>query len=170
MEQCCHATLTFPRPVLFVLRMPGGKEIYQQWIQENVDVLVEEVLSQIAGDSILRHYRTRLKQDDVRQRIRAIFQDGFERLQDWLQKGKRDEEILRPYIELGRARRHEGVPLEEIVRVFLMVNRTINTQIETNKLFNTRYRMNELADLNRDTATFFSKIVHAIIIGYEEGV
>ncbi len=41
--------------------MPGGKEIYQQWIQENVDVLVEEVLSQIAGDSSLRHYRMRLK-------------------------------------------------------------------------------------------------------------
>jgi len=157
-------------PALLVLRMPGEKEIYQQWIQENVDVLVEEVLSQISRDSILRHYRTRMRQDDVRERIRAVFHDGFERLQAWLQRGKEDEEILRPYVELGRDRRREGVPLEEIIRVFLMVNRTINTQIEANKLFNTRYRLNELADLNRDTSTFFSKIVHAIIMGYEEGV
>jgi len=150
--------------------MPGPKEIYQQWIRENVDVLVGEVLSQIARDSVLRHYRTRLKPDEVRQRILAVFQDGFERLQAWLQSGKEDEEILRPYIELGRERRREGVPLEEVVRVFLMVNRTINAQIEANKLFDSRYRLNELADLNRDTATFFSKIVHAIIMGYEEGV
>lgn len=170
MELCCHATLTFPRPALFVLRMSGGKEIYQQWIQENVDVLVEEVLSQIAGDSSLRHYHGRIKPDEVRQRIRAVFQDGFERLQAWLQSDKEDEDILRPYIELGRERRGEGAPLEEVVRVFLMVNRTINAQIEANKLFNRRYRLNELADLNRDTATFFSKIVHAIIRGYEEGV
>jgi hypothetical protein len=150
--------------------MPGGKAIYQQWIQENVDVLVEEVLSQIAGDSSLRHYRIRLKPDEVRQRIRAVIQDGFERLQTWLLSDKQDDEVLRPYIELGRERRREGAPLEEVVRVFLMVNRTINAQIESNKLFNRRYRLNELADLNRDTATFFSKIVHAIIMGYEEGV
>ncbi|MEN6472745.1 MAG: hypothetical protein ABFD81_01920 [Syntrophaceae bacterium] len=144
--------------------------INQQWIQENIDVLVEEVLSQIARDSILKHYRTRLRQNEVRERIRAVFQDGFERLQAWLQSDKQDEEILRPYIELGRERRREGVPLEEVIRVFLMVNRTINVQIEANKLFNSRYRLNELADLNRDTATFFSKIVHALIMGYEEGV
>ncbi len=170
MEPGRQAALTFPRPALFVMPMPGGKEIYQQWIQENVDVLVEEVLSQIAGDSSLRHYHSRIKPDEVRQRIRAVFEDGFERLQAWLHSGKEDEDILRPYIELGRARRGEGAPLEEVIRIFLMVNRTINAQIEANKLFNTRYRLNELADLNRDTATFFSKIVHAIIRGYEDGV
>ena len=133
-------------------------------------MLVEEVLSQIAKDSILSHYRTRLRQDDVRERILTVFQDGFQRLQAWLQSDKQDEAILRPYIELGRARRREGIPLEEVIRVFLIVNRTINVQIEANKLFNSRYRLNELADLNRDTATFFSKIVHAIIMGYEEGI
>ena len=171
MNDSMHAPiLTFPLPVLLVVAMPGGKAIYQQWIQENVDVLVDEVLSQIAGDSSLRHYRIRLKPDEVRQRIRAVIQDGFERLQTWLLSDKQDDEVLRPYIELGRERRREGAPLEEVVRVFLMVNRTINAQIESNKLFNRRYRLNELADLNRDTATFFSKIVHAIIMGYEEGV
>jgi hypothetical protein len=142
--------------------------IYQQWIKDNAENLIEEIVADILHDKDTSHYRKLIPQDLVRERIRNVFYDGFQRLQDWLQKDKENEDIFRPYIELGRERCREGAPMEEVIRVFMKVSRKINMQIEDNKVFDTRYRLDELAELNRNTALFFSRIVHAIIMGYEE--
>lgn len=143
--------------------------IYQQWIRDNAEALIEEVLNEIAGDPKLDHYRKRMPAAVMQERIRNVFYDGFERLEKWLERDPEDDAIIQPYIELGRERQREGVPMDEVIHVFMLVNRTINRQIEANKLFDTRYKLNELSELNRKTSTFFSKIVHAIIRGYEEG-
>ena len=141
--------------------------IYRQWLDENAEELIREVLDYTLKGRDTPHYRM-IPASSVTERIRTAIHDGFARLDTWLSNSPGDETLFESYRSLGRERSREGVPLKEVVRIFMLINAKIEEQIQADKLFDPRYSLDELRELHQQTVRFFNKVVQAIIQGYEE--
>jgi len=76
--------------------------------------------------------------------------------------------IFAYYTELGRERFKEGIPLQEVVMVLLLVKRKLWKYMTDNRLLDSGYGLNQMMEMNYYISVFFDRIVHSVIIGYQE--
>ncbi len=95
--------------------------------------------------------------------------DVYSKLDAWLERGS-SEGIKKFYINLGRKRYNEGIPLHELILAFMLIKRHLWLFILEKNFFDTTYAMNKSLELNNKVVLFFDRIIIAVTIGYEEEI
>ncbi len=93
----------------------------------------------------------------------SILQD----LGNWLDEKDKGGKIKGIYIELGRDRAKEGLPLPEIVSAQLLLKRHIWLYILSHGFLSTAFELYQILELNNKVVYFFDRMIFYIIYGYE---
>ncbi|HOH81246.1 MAG TPA: hypothetical protein PLS25_06420 [Methanoregulaceae archaeon] len=134
-------------------------------IEMNADELSSSLLRTIQGMDEFPHYQGIL-QDVARERIFHVIRNVYERLGNWLNKNKPKNTLFAYYSDLGAQRMREGIPLEELITLFLLIKREIwhlfreelNSNMDIKRLMEVDFYVNH----------FFDRITIALISGYQE--
>jgi hypothetical protein len=88
-------------------------------------------------------------------------------LGDWLDEKKRPPELRDYYINLGKRRALEGLPLEEVVSAHLLLKRHIWLFVLSHGFLSTAFELYQSLDLNNRVVNFFDHLIYYMIFGYE---
>mgnify|MGYP000920140688 CR=1 FL=1 len=136
-------------------------------IDRNAETLTQELIKELRVRKETDHYRT-LPEDVLRERVNRVLTNVTRRLSSWLSKNKPKDTLFAYYRELGRERFREGIPLEEVILVLMLIKRRIWKFITNHATFASEYQLDQLFELNYAVGLFFDRIVLAAITGYQE--
>lgn len=136
-------------------------------IEQHADTLTRELMEEFRIRKETQTYSA-LADDVLYERIRKVLHNVTVRLTSWLSKTKPKDTLFAYYRELGRVRCREGMPLDEVIMVLMLIKRRIWKFIIENKQFAPAYRLDELLELNYAVSLFFDRVVLACITGYQE--
>lgn len=136
-------------------------------IDRNAESLTQELMQEFRIRKETDHYRN-LPDDDLRERVNRVLSNVTRRLSSWLSKNKPKDTLFAYYRELGRERFREGIPLEEVVLVLMLIKRRIWKFITNHATFAAEYQQEQLFELNYAVSLFFDRVVLAAITGYQE--
>jgi hypothetical protein len=138
-------------------------EQLMELIEANADAITANVLMEAQKRSEVRHYRE-IPEDIARERISQVIRNVYERLGSWLNKNKPKDVLFAYYSTLGAGRCREGIPLEEVIMLIMLIKReiwyVINDRVTTGSGFT-------LKDVNYYGNLFFDRIIHSVINGYQ---
>ena len=136
-------------------------------IEHNADTLTRELMDELRTRKETQHY-CGLADEVLYDRIHKVLYNVTARLSSWLSKTKPKDTLFAYYRELGHERRREGMPLEEVIMVLMLIKRRIWKFIVGHQEFAPAYRLDELIELNYAVGLFFDRVVLACITGYQE--
>jgi hypothetical protein len=136
-------------------------------IEKHADTLTKDLVQEFRTRKETMHYRD-LPDEVLYTRVHKVLFNVYTRLENWLSKTKPKDTLFAYYRGLGRERRQEDIPLEEVVMVLMLIKRRIWKFIVESKTFASGYEQQDLFDLNYNVGLFFDRIVLAIITGYQE--
>jgi hypothetical protein len=140
--------------------------IYQkvvELIQQNADSLTKRLMRDILGREETKSYRT-LPERDLYWRVF----DVYSRLDSWLSKDKEKGDIKRHYIELGKQRYHESIPLSDLVMTLLLIKRHLWIFVMENQFFDSSFELSRALELNNKVVLFFDRAIYFAVLGYED--
>jgi len=133
-------------------------------IEQNAEELTRRFMKDILSREETRHYK-KIPQDRTHERVF----DVYRKLGSWLSKKRSmKEEIQKHYMELGRQRYRENIPLNEVVMAFLLVKRHIWLFVIDKHVIDSAYELQAVLDLNNRVVLFFDRVIFFITKGYEE--
>jgi len=136
---------------------------FMQLIEANADAITSNVLLEVRKRSEVRHY-LEIPEEIARERISQVIRNVYERLGSWLNKNRPKNVLFAYYSTLGAERCREGIPLEEVVMLIMLIKReiwyVINDRVATGSGFT-------LKDINYYGNLFFDRIIHSIVTGYQ---
>ena len=136
-------------------------------VDRNAETLTQELMQELRVRKGTDHYRN-LPDDVLHERVNRVLSNVTRRLSSWLSKSKPKDTLFAYYRELGRERFREGIPLEEVVLVLMLIKRRIWKFITGHTTPSTDYQLEQLFELNYAVGLFFDRIVLAAITGYQE--
>jgi hypothetical protein len=97
-----------------------------------------------------------------------VIRNVYQRLGNWLNKNKPKNTLFAYYSDLGAQRCREGIPLDEVVMVFLLIKRGIWDVIKAQISVDSGFDLNQLMEINFYVNLFFDRIIHSIVAGYQK--
>ncbi len=126
----------------------------------------EELTQRLMKDLLVRDETRHLR--DLRQnRVYAQVYDVYSMLISWLSGEKTKGKIIEHYIELGRQRYNEGIPLSEVLMVFMLIKRHLWLFAIEKKVIDPSYELQQVLELNNRVVFFFDRIIYCTAVGYE---
>ena len=138
-------------------------ERFIELIENNADKIISNVMLNIQKRDEVKHYRG-IPQDIAAERISQVIRNVYERLGNWLNKNKSKDTLFAYYSNLGAQRCREGIPLEEVVMLFLLIKREIWDLIRDQIVVGSGFPLKEI---NFYGNLFFDRIIHSTITGYQ---
>jgi len=129
-------------------------------IEAHADELAGRVQTRLHGDGRLAAYH-RLDPGELRTRAGRVFLH----LGEWLERAS-DRELEAEYVELGRARRVERIPLSEVVLALLLTRRTLWQFVESQPA-DTVLEVRQQLELELLVVRFFDRAILHAVRGYE---
>lgn len=129
-------------------------------IEDHAEELTRGVL-----DDLQRNPRTASYQHHSREELHRRVFDVYRNLGRWV-GDKSDEPIDRAYGALGRRRRSEGVPLDEVIYALILTKEHLRDYIRSSGLADTMVGLYQEEELNLLTERFFDKAVYFTVRGY----
>lgn len=129
-------------------------------IEANAEELAERVRRTLSEDTRTSAYHA-LPAAEVRARALRV----FARLGSWLERTS-DRAVEEEYIELGRTRRLEGIPLSEVVMALLLTRRALWEFVEAQPA-DTVLEFRQELDLELLVVRFFDRAIYHAVRGYE---
>ena len=129
-------------------------------IEDHADELAGLVQVRLHADGRTASYR-RLPPIELRTRAGRV----FAHLGLWLERGS-DLELEEEYLELGRARRLERIPLSEVVLALLLTRRTLWQFVESQPA-DTVLEVRQQLELELLVVRFFDRAILHAVRGYE---
>ena len=145
-------------------------KIYQNLIsiiEDHADEITNDLVKEFRKREETWHYRD-FSEEIVYERVHQILYHVYQKLGSWLNQNMSKDVIFAYYTELGRERFKEGIPLQEVVMVLLLVKRKLWKYMTDNRLLDSGYGLNQMMEMNYYISVFFDRIVHSVIIGYQE--
>lgn len=139
---------------------------FVELMEQNIVTLTQALMDEIRTRKETPHYRE-LQEDVLYARVNKVMHNATSRLANWLSKTKPKDTLFAYYRELGRERRREGIPLEEVVMVLMLVKRRIWNFLIDNQDFVAAYEIGQLIELTYAVGLFFDRVVLACITGYQ---
>ncbi|MEN6475505.1 MAG: hypothetical protein ABFD81_15945 [Syntrophaceae bacterium] len=136
-------------------------------VDRNAETLTQELMQELRVRKETDHYRN-LPDDVLHERVNRVLSNVTRRLSSWLSKSKPKDTLFAYYRELGRERFREGIPLEEVILVLMLIKRRIWKFITNHATFASDYQLDQLFELNYAVGLFFDRVVLAAITGYQE--
>lgn len=137
-------------------------------MDQNAETLIQDLMQEFRARKETDHYRA-LPDDVLHERVAKVLHNVTGRLSNWLSKNKPKDTLFAYYRELGRERYREGIPLEEVIMVLMLIKRRIWKFITGQGAFVSGYQLDQLFELNYAVGLFFDRVVLATITGYQEG-
>jgi hypothetical protein len=138
-------------------------EKFMELIENNADKITSNILLEIQKRDEVRHYRE-IPEDVAAGRISQVTRNVYERLGNWLNKNKPKDTLFAYYSELGAQRCREGIPLEEVVMLLMLIKREIWYVIDDQIVVGSGFPLKEISYYGN---LFFDRIIHSAITGYQ---
>jgi hypothetical protein len=130
-------------------------------IKDNAKLLTKRLMEDLYSREETRNYRKLDKQT----LYHRVF-DVYNRLDAWLEGNKVKGEIRNHYIDLGRQRFHEGIPLEETVMALMLIKRHLWLFVSENNYLDSSFMLNQALEFNNRVVLFFDRAIYFTTIGY----
>jgi len=142
-------------------------ERFMTLIENHAEKIMENVAREIQKREETRHYRE-ISEDVTEERIAQVIRNVHVRLGNWLNRNKPKNTLFAYYSDLGAHRCKEGIPLDEVVMVFMLIKRAIWHELRDQIAIDSGFTLNQLLEINYYGNLFFDRIIHALVTGYQE--
>jgi hypothetical protein len=132
-----------------------------QAIERQSDKLAEALVHDLTTNERTPSFQ-RLAPEALWERAQNI----YSHLADWL-GGRDDARVDETFVELGRQRYHEGVPLEELVYAVLLTKERLRDMVVRQGQVASSIELHYENDLHAMIGRFFDQAIHATVRGYE---
>lgn len=132
-------------------------------IETSEDELTQRLMKDLLTREETRHLR------DLRQnRVYGQVYEVYSMLSLWLSGKKTKGSIVKHFIEIGRQRYIEGIPLSEVLMTFMLIKRHLWLYALEKKVINPAYDLYQVIELNNRVVFFFDRIMYCTSVGYEK--
>ena len=91
----------------------------------------------------------------------------YHHLNKWIVR-ESEGQIEATYTALGRSRRHEGIPLSQVVFALMLTKDHLLTYVKRAGLSDSALQLYQELDLDRMVTQFFDRAVYYSVLGYEQ--
>lgn len=138
---------------------------FMKLVESNAEELTKNILSEVRKKDEFRHYRG-ISEDVFFERISQVIRNVYERLGNWLDKNKTKNTLFAYYSDLGGQRFREGIPLDEVIQLFLMIKMEIWHMFREQVVLS-EIDLKRLMEIDFYVNLFFDRIVTSTITGYQ---
>jgi hypothetical protein len=128
----------------------------------------EQLTAGVIGE-LQRHPQTTGYHQFSRSELHDRAYDVYRNLGKWVTRGS-EGEIEASYLDLGRRRRQEGIPLSQVIFALLLVQDHLLNYVSTSGLSDSALDLYQEMELIRVVAQFFDRAIYHTVRGYEAGV
>jgi hypothetical protein len=132
-------------------------------IKENASILTTRLIQDLLSREETKSYRT-LDKDTL---ARRVF-DVYSRLDAWLLGDKTKGEIRNHYMDLGRQRFREDIPLEEALMALMLIKRHIWLYVQEQNFFDSTFMFHQALEFNNRVVLFFDRAIYFTAMGYQD--
>jgi hypothetical protein len=144
--------------------------MYQQFmklIEMNAEELTKSLLQEIQKKDEFRHYQE-ISEDVSLERIYQVIHNVYERLGNWLNENKPKNTLFAYYSDLGAQRFREGIPLDELIMLFLMIKREIWHMFREQIVLSSEIDLKRLMEIDFYVNLYFDRVITSMVTGYQE--
>ena len=141
-------------------------QLFLEAIERNAEKITNTLMEEIHVRPEVWHYLA-ASDEVISDRISKVIKSVYVWLGNWLKKNEPKNILFAYYSNLGAERCHEGIPLEEVTMVLLLIKREIWNMISTQKVFDNGFTLNQLVEINYNVNLLFVRIIQSTIAGYQ---
>lgn len=135
-------------------------------IENKVDGIARKLVDEMQEREEIRHYR-KVSRRSREERIGNVIRDMCERLGYWLNRAAPGRSLADHYSRLGAQRFREGIPLDELVLMFLLIKRGIWDELRHKLVVDNSFTLNHMRELENNYHLFFDRIIQSVITGFQ---
>jgi hypothetical protein len=148
----------------------GSSMIYynlMETLRKNEYFLTRDLVREIREFPETSHYRA-VEEDKLYNWIHQVIYHTYKRHSAWLSNDTSKNTIIATYSELGKHRRREGIPLEDVIQALFLIKKRIYRCMNERMALETDYTMKEATELFLNLGIFYDRVAQAIITGYQD--
>lgn len=138
---------------------------YMKYIEMNAEDIAKNLGKVIRKKDELRHYQE-VSEEVSLERILQVLRNVSERLGNWLSENRSKNTLFAYYSDIGAQRFREGIPLDELIMVFLLIKQEIWHMFR--EQLKAEAAMKRLMEVDFYVNLFFDRVVTAMTSGYQE--
>jgi hypothetical protein len=136
-------------------------------IENRIDEIAGKLSQEMQDREEIRHY-LKISERSRIERIGNVIRDMCERLGYWINRESPVRSLESHYSRLGAQRCREGIPLEEVVLLFLLIKRGIWDELRHKLVVDNSFTLNSLRDMENNYHLFFDRMIGSFIAGFQE--
>jgi len=139
-------------------------------ISTRLVAMIEDHAEQLTSGlvrSLEQHPRTGGYHTLPRSELHDRAYDVYHNLSKWVTRGS-ESEVEASYADLGRRRRQEGIPLDQVVFALLLTKDHLLEYIRTSGLSDSALDLYQELELLRVVGQFFDRAIYHAVRGYEQ--
>ena len=133
-----------------------------QIIQDHARELTQGVLNDLAKNPRTVAYHM-LPRTELHNRVYDVYRN----LGQWITE-KAEGPVSSTYMALGRTRRAEGIPLQQVVQALIVTKRHIVSYVRSSLPVDTAVELHQEEELNLMLGRFFDNAIYFTVKGYEQ--
>ncbi|MGD0820827.1 MAG: hypothetical protein ABSA71_08795 [Desulfomonilia bacterium] len=144
-------------------------ERFMKLIENGSEKITKNLMREIQEREEVRHYRDRDISKEVSFGLFLLTQ--FPSISYTLRitwEMNSSDTMFAYYSDLGAQRCREGIPLEEVIMLIMLIKRQILDAIKNEPEVFIGLTLNQLLEINFYVNLFFDQIIHSTVIGYQD--
>ncbi len=133
-------------------------------IQDHAEELTRELLDDLARNPRTTGYH-RLPRTELHDRAYNV----YHHLGRWIAE-KAEGPVSANYLNLGRTRYAEGIPLHEVVQALIMSRQHLMNYVRSSVAVDTAVELHQEEELNLLVGRFFDNAIYFTVKGYEQAI
>lgn len=135
-------------------------------LRKNEYFLTRDLVREIRDFPETSHYRA-VAEDNLYNWVHQIIYHTYKRHSAWLSNDTSKNTISVIYSELGKQRRRDGLPLQDVIQALFLIKKRIYQCITERMALETDYTMKETTELFMNLDLFYDRVAQAVIAGYQ---
>ena len=131
-------------------------------IESHADALAAGLEEKVQGSPHVSHFR-QVPAHELRERVYEIYRH----LGEWL-LGKNELDIEHRYLEIGKRRAHQQVPLSEVIQAIVLTKENLWDFLKSEALMDRAIEIMGELELLQMLEMFFDRAIYYAAVGYEE--
>ncbi len=139
-------------------------------ISARLVAMIEDHAEQLTSGlvrTLERHPRTSGYHTLLHSELHDRAYDVYHNLSKWVSRGS-ESEVEASYADLGRRRRQEGIPLDQVVFALLLTKDHLLEYVRTSGLSDSALDLYQELELHRMVGQFFDRAIYHTVLGYEQ--
>jgi len=133
-------------------------------IESHADALAAGLEERVQTNSQVSHFRE-IPAHELRERVYEIYRH----LGEWL-LGKNELDIEHRYLEIGRRRAQQGIPLSELIQAIVLTKENLWDFLKSEAVMDRAVEIMGELEVLQMLEMFFDRAIYYASVGYEEAV